>query len=410
MARIWTEQLPSGKWRAGWRKHGKKMRAPGTYDRKRDAVAAAEEWLESGSPDPSSSRLRFADFAEDYIGSRISLADSTMRSKELHYLDKHLLPKWGEYPLGEITMDDVEAWVVELSTKLGPWGQRDCYGVFRRVMLKAQEKRYVRYSPLPLKPEFVPIEQQERAYLSDPADVWALADAIELRYRTLVLTMAFMGLRPGEAFGIRERYVRTEGDDPGIFINGVVTEPAGTAPYYRASTKTKRKAFKPMPAFLVPEWEAQLSERKHPDTDFCFTSLTGKLIRRSNFQRRYFNPAVRAAGLDPRLVPYSLRHTTGVLLMELGYTDRERAEWVGHSVRMQSETYGHVSSERMRQIAAALDQAAGNNRETADLHPAEVRVSGSRRGTNVGQNPKVVDLRDRLKSASDQGKRTRQSR
>ena len=61
-----------------------------------------------------------------------------------------------------------------------------------------------------------------------------------------------------------------------------------------------------------------------------FTSTEGGLLRRSNFNRRVWRPATRAAGLAG-LRFHDLRHTSATLSIAAGASTRELMARMGHS-------------------------------------------------------------------------------
>ena len=51
-------------------------------------------------------------------------------------------------------------------------------------------------------------------------------------------------------------------------------------------------------------------------TDLVFASSDGTPLQRRNVSRRYFKPALRAAGLSEDLSLYALRHSCATLLLQ----------------------------------------------------------------------------------------------
>jgi len=71
--------------------------------------------------------------------------------------------------------------------------------------------------------------------------------------------------------------------------------------------------------------------------------------------KRPFKRAVKKAGLDPRVVPYCLRHTAITEFILGGIDSAIVAAWAGTSVRMIEQTYGHFRSETLGRL---VDQVA----------------------------------------------------
>ena len=82
-----------------------------------------------------------------------------------------------------------------------------------------------------------------------------------------------------------------------------------------------------------------------------FTSTEGGLLRRSNFNRRVWQPATRAADVE-RLRFHDLRHTSATLSIAAGASTRELMARMGHSSPAAALRYQHVLAGRDTAIAA----------------------------------------------------------
>jgi integrase len=91
-----------------------------------------------------------------------------------------------------------------------------------------------------------------------------------------------------------------------------------------------------------------------PDA-LVFLSSQGKRLRRSNFNRRVWQPATRAAGLEGLRV-HDLRHTAGTLATAAGGSLREVMQRLGHSTTVAAVRYQHVMAERDAAIARELNR------------------------------------------------------
>jgi integrase len=96
------------------------------------------------------------------------------------------------------------------------------------------------------------------------------------------------------------------------------------------------------------------------DDGLVFTSPEGSPLRLSNFNRRVWRPALRAAGL-PMIHFHDLRHTGNQLAANAGANLRELMDRMGHSTTRAAMAYLHVSDQRQiiadelsRQTTAAL--------------------------------------------------------
>jgi integrase len=81
----------------------------------------------------------------------------------------------------------------------------------------------------------------------------------------------------------------------------------------------------------------------------------GGFINWHHFRRKIWAPALQAAGLEYR-VPYSLRHTAISRWLAGGLDVLSTARFAGTSIKMISETYGHVQPDAFDRARAAMER------------------------------------------------------
>jgi hypothetical protein len=89
-----------------------------------------------------------------------------------------------------------------------------------------------------------------------------------------------------------------------------------------------------------------------------FTGPRGALLRRSNFRRRVWLPALGKGGL-PEIHFHDLRHTGNILTATAGASLRELMARMGHTSTRAALVYLHDTDDRQRIIAAAISDLAG---------------------------------------------------
>jgi integrase len=185
-----------------------------------------------------------------------------------------------------------------------------------------------------------------------------LADAVEPRFRPMVLLSGYRGLRFGEAAGLRPRRVnlllgRLE-------VGEALKEVAGEL--YFGLPKHGRIRTIVLPPFLVEALREHI-ETFPPTNDVVFTNPGGALLRRSNFDRRVWTPAVARAGLDERLTFHGLRHTAASILIAEGASIVELASimgWSRSTAVAMSMRYGHLFAAREHQLTDAVERVFRN--------------------------------------------------
>ena len=105
-----------------------------------------------------------------------------------------MLRRWGAVPLGAISQPDVQQWVNDLGASgLATASVLKVCNVFTKMMRGAASAGFIPQSPCRdiRRPK---VEREEMRFLT-PEEIRRLADAIDPRYRGLVLVMAYGGLR-----------------------------------------------------------------------------------------------------------------------------------------------------------------------------------------------------------------------
>jgi integrase len=114
-----------------------------------------------------------------------------------------------------------------------------------------------------------------------------------------------------------------------------------------------------LPAAVVAVLAEHLADYTAPSPDaFVFLSSQGGHLRRSNFNRRVWQSATRAAGVEGLRV-HDLRHTAGTLATAAGGSLREVMHRLGHSTTVAAVRYQHVMADRDAAIARELDGLMG---------------------------------------------------
>jgi len=219
------------------------------------------------------------------------------------------------------------------------------------MMTAAAESGYISRSPcrgvkLPR------VEQVEMRFLS--ADqLEHLASTVPGRYRALILTAGYIGPRWGELTGLkRSRLNLLRGT---LEVAETLVELRGTLSFGQPKTSASRRVIT-LPGFLVAELNAHL-EQHSTHSDLVFAGRDGGPLRRNNFRRRVWLPAVARARLEP-LRFHDLRHTAVALLIGQNAHPKLIQSRLGHSsIQVTLDRYGHLLGGLDEAVANSLEQA-----------------------------------------------------
>ena len=360
----------------------------------------AERWLVTQEvdrlrgqwTDPRLAKTTFREWVPTYTAARVHLAPSTRATSE-SLIRNHVLPHFGSRPLGSVTQTDVQAFVSELQADgLAPSTIRQCYLLAAGVFSSAVDSDLIARSPcrginLP-KPEHT-----EMRFLR-PEEVTALTEATDPRYAALVSTAAYTGARFGELAALQVSHLN--------LLRGTLTvaqslsEVKGRTSIRSPKTAASRRQIA-LPRFLCDVLGEQMAN--HPPADgYVFTSPNGEVLRRTNFRRRTFLPAVRASVGEPMRF-HDLRHTHVALLIAQGEHPKVIQTRLGHSsIQVTLDLYGHLfegldeaAAERLDEMFAAnrADQIRTKPDQTVVELASRTRENPRRTGVSLGRAGRI---------------------
>jgi integrase len=366
-----TRKLPSGRWQASYNADGR--RHWGTFDAKADADAwlasartamARGEWI-----DPDAGQVRFGEYAHQWLEGRLDLRP---RTRELYAseLRRHLLPAFGAMPLSAITTARIRSWHASIA-RTKPVTAAKSYRLLRVILNTAVEDRLLIHNPCIVKGAGK--EQSPERPVPTLGQIDAIADALAPRYRALVYTAAFAGLRLGECAALTRGRVDLEHGTISILQQAQQVVGQGRILGDPKSEAGKRTVA--IPSALAGILEEHLAAYVGAEDDaLVFTADKGGPLLGQHFDRR-FARAREAVGL--RWVRFhDLRHFAGTTAAQTGATTRELMARLGHSTPRAALIYQHATAERDHAIAEGLDriieQRRGARLRSAPPSPREV--------------------------------------
>ena len=343
----------------GPRRYRARYRAPNGVERSRtfERRVDAERWLDrlrgdlarGWYVDPEAGRRLFRDYAASWRETQLHRDLTKAQLDSL--IPRHVLPFFGDRPLGSVRPSEVQGWVKDRAEVLGPTSVEMAYRVVASVFRAAVADRLIPASPcLGIKRPSRVRHQLEEDEILTTEQVLDLAAAVPDRYRALVVVGAGAGLRNGEALGLTE--ARVEFLRRQLRIEEQLITAPGKEPYLGPPKTQASQRTIPVPN-VVTEALASHRERFQPGPwGLVFTSELGAPIRRQNFGRMW-RGAVARAGLPTGTRFHDLRHYYASLLIRYGESVKVVQSRLGHASATETlDTYSHLwpdSEERTRQ-------------------------------------------------------------
>lgn len=353
-----VRKLPSGRWQARYKgPDGIDRPARRTFQTKHDA----EVWLTRTEAeiindqwiDPALGRVAFADYARSWVEERPGLRPKTLQLYK-GLIRLHMIPMLGTTAVSDITEPQVRRWRRQLlSGGLGPVTVAKAYRLLKAIMETAVDDGLIRRNPCRLKGAGQ--ERSPERPLLTIRQIFALADAIEERYRVLVLLAAFGSMRWGELAALTRRQVDLQART--ITIDVAVVELIDGSRITGPPKSEAGKRIVTIPGLIASELATHLERyAQSGDDGLVFVGPKGAPLRRPNFSR-VWRKAITYTGLAG-VHFHDLRHAGNTFAAVSGATLRELMGRMGHSTTRAALIYQHQAKGRDQIIADALGKLA----------------------------------------------------
>jgi integrase len=305
--------------------------------------------------DPQLGRIAFGEWAAQVEATRLNRRAST-RARDAAYLRSLILPTFNRRELGSVQPNEIREWVADLEDRgYAPATIAKAFQIVSRCFRVAVSDGVIPRTPC-REIKLPKNDRDEKRFLTPP-EVEELAAAIKDRYRLVVLTGAYTGLRIGELAALRlddlDMLRRTLRVDEQLSRQGSSRMTPGPL--------KSKKAYRTIgiPAFLTEELAAHLSAFPS-STDFVFSHESGGPLDYGRFRRRHWHPAVVASVGEP-CTPHDLRHTHVAMLIADGQSPRYIADRLGHkSTRTVLDVYGHLYEDADEAAMEGLERLRGD--------------------------------------------------
>ena len=354
-----VRKLPSGRFQASFVLPGgvTRQNAPHTFKTKTDAnrwLTLVEADISRGAwLDSRAAAEPFGNYAQAVLRDSPKIGVRWRETCERN-LRLHLAPLVN-VPLRELTASRVREWhAAALRGKGGRTSISQSYRFLRMVMNVAVREGIIPRNPCQI-PGAGTVRSVERP-VATPAQIVALVDAINPRYRTAVLIAAWCGLRRGEIAGLLVTDVDLTEHTITVRKNRIEPLHAPDAAHDGDPKTEAGKRTITIPPHVVPLVRLHLEQ--FAGKERLFVSRDGSPLR-GNTLYQAFVRARRQVGLD-KLTFHDLRHTGQTLAAQTGATLADLMKRLGHSSMAAARRYLHAVDGRDREIAKALSDLAAH--------------------------------------------------
>jgi integrase len=345
-------------WEARWRDLETGKQRAKTFRRKGDAsrhgVKMEAAKLDGTYLDSVAGKTTFKRYAEDWRKRQVH-RESTAAQLRTHFT-RHVYPKIGHRPLVAIRPSEIQGLVKSLSTDLAPATVAVVHSWVSGVFKAAVADRMIAASPcsstkLPEieRPKVVPIPKET---------VGALADAIDARYRALIVLGAGTGMRIAEALGLtvdRIDFLRRE-----IRVDRQLVRAKGPVPAFGpVKDRKNRPRTIPVGTIVLDELARHLATYGPGPEGLVFTTVHRGKVAHGTWSG-IWQPAASQCGIATGDGFHLLRHFYVSTLIAAGRSVKEVQERLGHaSASMTLDVYAHLWPSDEDQTRAVTDRVLG---------------------------------------------------
>jgi integrase len=388
-----VRRLPSGRWQARyWDAANSRIGAPTTFATKGDAqrwLCAAETDMSRGAwHDPRLGELPFKEWADRWMGTKEPTLEPATADLYRYLLRKHIVPRFGPMPVGQITTVEVQAWLADRHrTTLRANSVAKAYRVLRGALDGAVDAGLIFRNPCTIKGAGT--EREQEMQIATPEQVAALAAAVGPRWEALVFTAGYGGLRWGELAGLRRRDVDL--DACTLSVTHKLGEVNGTLSDGPPKSKAGRRILG-IPSFVARSLAMHIDLYSLPGDDgLVFPSVEGTPMRRSNFRRRVWEPATAEVGMNEFRF-HDLRHTAATLAAASGTRLKALMARIGHASAAAALRYQHVIDGQDADIVRYLERFGEGPPVPSSAHDdARDTVPGGHAVGTPTESAKVTD-------------------
>ncbi len=378
-----VEKPPSARaprrWVAYYRDAQGVTRSAGTFAVRREAkaeLARQEAALADGKwRSPVRRNTTVADWAATWQASRRKTGNTAAKVDTA--LRVHILPKWGERLLTEVTPLEVRGWVTDLQERYTADTVQTYLSVFKTLFNAAiEEEVFDGRNPVRLQRGDIAPAIENKDVVLTPEQIGHLIAWAPARYRALIHLTTWTGMRWGEVVALRWTDIDLEAGV--IRLERAQVEVAGKLSYGPPkSGKSRTFAIDPGTVKVLREhrrdWPQAGMGRKGPlaPERLVFSAPRGGPLYATSFRKRVWNPLVQQLGLDPAPTFHDLRHTHITTLLAQGVDVATVAKRVGHSKATMTMRYAHARPDDGT-VLAAIQSAMG---QAPAVHPLPNRDS-----------------------------------
>ena len=298
-----------------------------------------------------------------------NLRASTYATYETH-IRNHIAPALGRFALQQLGPQDVQSFInAKLATGLSPRTVGDIHAVLRTALAQALKWGLVprNVATLVSRPR---IPKKQLHYLTPEQAVSFIEATAGDRYQPLFIVALSIGVRRGEALGLRWKDVDLEKGT--LILKQAIQRVEGNLKAVELKTHASHRSIN-LPAITVAALRRQRVQQNEDrllagstwkNMGLVFTSKVGTPVDPRNYKRA-LDRALQRAGLAHIRI-HDMRHTAASIMLAQNISPKVISEILGHArVGITLDVYSHLYEPMRQEAAAKMDQVLGGLQSSA---------------------------------------------
>lgn len=363
MATVERRQQGTGpvRYRVRWRDDAGRQKSR-TFDRRRDAdqwrTKVEHDLLSGIYVDPAAGRVTFRGYATEWLKLQIWTDDTTQQVRRT--LEAHVYPSIGDRPIGRLRRSDIAALYSSMGKTLAGSTANVYAGYVNAILTSAAADRVIPSSPVgDLKR---PVAKSPEVVPPTPTQVELLVHYGDARHRALLVTLAGLGLRIGEAQGLTVDRVDFLGRTVRIDQQAIWSKGLGVQLSPRLKTEASYRTL-PLPETVSLALAHHIEVHGLGEGGVIFHGKGGRPIGRGTARDAMHRAADAANEAAEALVPFplmyhphDLRHFYASALIAAGHSVETVRARLGHSkASITLDVYGHLWPDNEDETRQAID-------------------------------------------------------
>jgi integrase len=273
---------------------------------------------------PKRSRVTFRTLTAEWEAHVLPMYKHSTQKNHRHIIEKHLVPRFGDKPIAEVTRQEIQAFVAVLNQAgYAPKSIDHIHDVLSAVLRTAVKWGHLHDNPA-REVDLPTLKTVRPKWVLTIHQAAKLLQALPPLARTMAGLAMLSGLRRGELFALRWRDLDEQAGS--LMVREAVYE--GTFGTPKTEAGMRQIPLSAAALKLIGDWRSR-AQGIEPDA-LVFSTWSGKPISPNNVLRRWVFPTCEKLGLK-RATWLTLRRTYSSWAHEKGVPGKVVAQLMGHA-------------------------------------------------------------------------------